>query len=282
MNINAYSMGISMKFSVLMSVYKSDVPQFFEQALQSVNLNSIKPTEVVLVCDGLLTDELEQVIVKYKTKLALNLVRLDSNMGLGTALQLGIRYCQYEWIVRFDADDICDLVRFEKQINFIENHPDIDVLGGQIIEFNQNPYEQKVKRKRVPVIHDDIYSYAKSRNPMNHMTVMFKKSVIMAAGNYQNAPSYEDYDLWVRVLLKGYKFANMDEVLVYARAGESMYDRRGGLTYLKQEIYMQIKFFDLRFISLFQLSKNLTLRVPVRLVPNKVRGIIYSKLLRDQ
>ncbi|MGP9688746.1 glycosyltransferase [Psychrobacter sp. AOP22-C1-C5] len=271
-----------MKFSVLMSVYKNDVPRFFEQALQSVNSNTIKPTEVVLVCDGLLTDELEQVIVRYKTKLALNLIRLDSNMGLGIALQLGIRYCQYEWIARFDADDICDLIRFEKQINFIENNPNIDVLGGQIVEFNQDPYEQKMKRKRVPIINDDIYSYAKSRNPMNHMTVMFRKSAVIAAGNYQNAPYYEDYDLWVRMLLKGCKLANMDEVLVYARAGERMYDRRGGLNYLKQEIRMQINFFDIGFISLFQLSKNLTLRIPVRLLPNKVRGIVYSKLLRDQ
>ena len=116
---------------------------------------------------------------------------------------------------------------------------------------------------------------------MNHMTVMFRKSAIIAAGSYQNAQYYEDYDLWVRVLLKGYKLANMDEVLVYARAGEGMYDRRGGLTYLKQEIDMQIKFFDLQFISLFQLSKNLTLRVPVRLLPNRARGIIYSRLLRN-
>lgn len=274
-------MGISMKFSVLMSVYKNDVPRFFEQALQSVKSNSIKPTEVVLVCDGLLTDELEQVIVKYKDKLALNLVRLESNVGLGTALQLGIEYCQYEWIARFDADDICDLTRFEKQINFIKNYSDIDILGGQIIEFNENVDEKKLKRKRVPIIQDDIYIYAKSRNPMNHMTVMFRKSAVIAAGNYQNAQYYEDYDLWVRMLLKGYKFANMDEFLVYARAGEGMYGRRGGMNYLKQEICMQIKFFDLQFISLFQLSKNLTLRMPVRLLPNRVRGIIYSKLLRD-
>lgn len=274
-------MGISMKFSVLMSVYKNDVPSFLEQALQSVNSNSIKPTEVVLVCDGSLTKELEQVIVRYKTKLALNLVQLDRNMGLGVALQLGIRYCQYEWIARFDADDICDLVRFEKQINFIENNPDIDVLGAQIIEFKQDLYKQKMKRKLVPIIYDDIYSYAKSRNPMNHMTVMFRKSAVLEAGNYQHAPLYEDYDLWVRMLMKGYKFANINEILVYARVGDKMYERRGGLSYARQETIMQYSFYKLGFLSPFQLIENLILRIPIRLIPNNIRKVIYSKLLRQ-
>lgn len=270
-----------MKFSLLMSVYKKDNPQFFDQALQSVESSTIKPTEVVLVCDGQLTTELEQIIDKYENRLPINLIRLPNNVGLGQALQIGMNHCQYEWIARFDADDICSLDRFAEQIAFIENQPDIDVVGGQIIEFDKDPHEQNLRKKRVPMRHDDICHYAKSRNPMNHMTVMFRKSAVIEAGNYQHAPLYEDYDLWVRMLIKGFRFANIDDVLVYARAGDKMYLRRGGMSYAKQEVKMQIGFYRLEFISAYQVSKNLMIRIPIRLVSNRVRSLAYAKILRQ-
>lgn len=269
-----------MKFSVLMSVYQADNPIFFDQALKSIVANTIQPTEVVLVCDGKLTTELEQVIDDYQHKLPMHLLRLESNVGLGLALQAGLKYCTYEWVARFDADDICCMDRFERQVCFLQQHPNIDVLGGQIIEFNNNPHEHNAHRKLVPMSHDRIHRYTKSRNPMNHMTVMFRKSAVIEAGNYQHRPLYEDYDLWVRMLLSANKFANIDEVLVYARAGNSMYHRRGGLSYAKQEAIMQIKFYKLGFISFFDLIKNLIFRIPVRLAPNRLRGAIYSIFLR--
>ena len=270
-----------MKFSLLMSVYKADDSLFFSQALQSIELSSVIPTEVILVCDGQLTSELEKVIDTYHLILPINLIRLPSNVGLGKALQIGVTHCQYEWIARFDADDICSLGRFAEQIAFIKEQPSIDVIGGQIIEFDNNPHEQSAHKKCVPIYHDDIYHYAKSRNPINHMTVMFKKSAVIEVGSYKHAPLYEDYDLWVRMLIKGFRFANIEDVLVYARAGDKMYQRRGGLSYAKQEIIMQHGFYKLGFLSLLQLIKNLTLRIPIRLIPRSVRRVVYSKILRQ-
>lgn len=269
-----------MKFSVLMSVYKADNPVFFGQALQSIVVSTIMPTEVVLVSDGQLTAELKQVIDNYQYKLPIHLLRLESNVGLGLALQAGLKQCTYEWVARFDADDICCDDRFAKQLSFLESNPNIDILGGQIIEFNKSPNEAVAVKKSVPLKHQFIQQYAKSRNPMNHMTVIFRKSAVLEAGNYQYAPLYEDYDLWVRMLLNESKFANIDEVLVYARAGKSMYQRRGGLSYAKQEAIMQIRFHKLGFISFFNLIKNLTFRIPVRLAPNRLRATIYSVFLR--
>lgn len=270
-----------MKFSLLMSVYRNDDASYFEQALHSVEMNSVRPTDVVLVCDGKLTAELDNVIDDYASRLPLNVVRLLNNVGLGRALQAGIEHCKCEWIARFDADDICIKDRFAKQIAYIKDNPDTDVVGGQIIEFAHDPQDKNRQKKVVPTSQHQIDNYAKSRNPMNHMTVMFKKSAVLAAGNYRHAPLYEDYDLWVRMLTKGSRFANSDDVLVYVRAGDNMYRRRGGMSYAKQEISMQIKFYKLGFISSYQMLKNLMIRIPVRLVSNKVRSLVYAKFLRQ-
>ena len=274
-------MGNRMKFSLLMSVYQYDDAKFLEQALRSIEVNSIRPADFVLVCDGELTDELNDIIDDYANRLVINIVRLSDNIGLGRALQVGVNHCQYEWVARFDADDICVLDRFAKQIAFIKQNPNVDVVGGQIIEFANDPDEINTHKKTVPTKHEKIYDYAKSRNPMNHMTVMFKKSAVLAVGSYQHAPLYEDYDLWVRMLMKGFKFANIDEVVVHVRAGHNMYRRRGGVSYANQEILMQTKFYKLGFIPYGQMLKNLMIRVPIRLVSNRVRSIIYNKFLRQ-
>ncbi len=270
-----------MKFSLLMSVYQYDDAKFFKQALRSIEANSVKPTDFVLVCDGALTPELDEIIEDYTNRLLINVVRLPHNVGLGRALQTGVNHCQYEWIARFDADDICVSDRFAKQVAYINDNPNVDVVGGQIIEFANDPNEEGARKKIVPTSYRQIDKYAKSRNPINHMTVMFKKSAVLEAGNYQHAPLYEDYDLWVRMLMKGFKFANIDEGLVYVRAGNNMYRRRGGLEYAKQEIKMQHGFYKLGFFSCLQLVKNLTLRTPIRLIPSSIRGLIYSKILRQ-
>ncbi len=270
-----------MKFSLLMSVYQYDDAKFFKQALRSIEANSVKPTDFVLVCDGALTPELDEIIEDYTNRLLINVVRLPHNVGLGRALQTGINHCQYEWVARFDADDICVSDRFEKQTAYIKEHPDVDVVGGQIIEFANDPNEESARKKIVPTGHHQIHNYAKSRNPINHVTVMFNKLAVLEAGNYQHAPLYEDYDLWVRMLMKGFKFANIDEVLVYVRAGDDMYCRRGGISYAKQEISIQTEFYKLGFISAFQLLRNLMIRVPVRVIPSNLRGLIYTNFLRQ-
>lgn len=270
-----------MKFSVLISVYAKDNAHYFSEALQSLCDSSIVPDEVILICDGPLTTALESIIYSYQLKLPLKIIKLKSNQGLGLALRQGLRYCQYEWVARFDADDICCRDRFEKQLKLLEQCPGIDVLGGQIIEFTDIIEEDNVVKKTVPFEHEQITAYAKLRNPINHMTVMFKKSSVLEVGNYQNAPLYEDYDLWIRMLLKGYTFANLEDVLVLARAGKNMYERRGNLSYARQEIKMQYKFYKIGFLSSFELVRNLLIRIPVRLIPNGLRSLIYTNLLRQ-
>lgn len=268
-----------MKFSVLMSLYDKENPEFLAECLASLVNQTRQADEVVLVFDGAINLALQKVVQEFKPQLPLTIIALIKNVGLGQALNAGLNACQHDWVMRMDTDDICVANRFEQQINFIQNHPEIDVLGGQIIEFEKQLSQGK-KSRTVPTSHEAIFASAKSRNPINHMTVAFKKSAVQAVGSYRHAPLFEDYDLWVRLLLADYQFANLSEVLVYARAGDAMYERRGGLAYARYEWAIQQSFYQQGFLHMAQLLKNLAIRLPVRLLPNSLRSLVYQKLLR--
>lgn len=273
---------INFSFSVLMSIYSKENPKFFHECLKSIwNNQTLKPHQIVLVKDGELTDELEEIIQDWQNQLKdiLKIVPLSQNVGLAKALNAGLEHCEHEWVFRMDTDDICTPDRFEKQVAFIQSNPDTVVIGGQIIEFKENIDDSNLL-KEVPTTHEKITKYAKSRNPINHMTVAFKKSVVLQMGGYHNAPLYEDYDLWVRLLLNNQKFANLPDILVYARAGTGMYQRRGGFHYAKNEIMIQKCFYNMGFLTRQQLLKNLAVRLPIRLLPNAVRAWVYQFLLR--
>lgn len=266
-------------FSLLMAVYKNDSPEFLAQALDSVVANTCQPAQVVVVKDGPVSPELDRVLEKFSEQLSLDLVSLPVNQGLGPALQAGVLACREEWIARFDSDDICEPTRFEQQLAYIASHPDVSLLGGQIREFESQPQHAYASRN-VPLEQAAIYRYARTRNPFNHMTVIFRKSAVLAAGNYQNDPLYEDYALWIRMIMLAQNVANLPAVLVYARAGNNMFRRRGGWKYAWNETRFQYGFYRNGFLSLPQLAVNLASRVPVRLVPNQARAFIYRHLLR--
>ncbi len=270
-----------MKFSVLMSVYKKENPLFLIEALDSVINQTLQPNEIVLVKDGPLTEKLDQVINDYKKKYSnlFNIICLETNQGLGIALQKGVLSCNYELIARMDTDDIARQDRFEKQINYLKNNPDIDILGSSITEFDNNP-DQILSKRIVPTSHISILKFAQQRNPMNHQTVIYRKQCVLKAGNYKDFLWFEDYYLWGRMLSKNFKFANIDEMLVNVRAGKSMLARRKGLKYLKQEILLQKTFLDINFISVNIFIKNITFKSLLRLSNDTIRNFIYSNFLR--
>lgn len=271
-----------MKFSLLLSVYRNDSPCHLYQALFSVwDEQIVKPDQIVLVKDGPLTQELNTEIESWCNKLGfvLKVVPLSKNVGLGRALSHGLRECAHEWVARFDSDDISHPLRFKKQLDYIKLHPRVDIVGAWIAEF-ENEYHRTHAYRRLPVEHSHISSFAKKRNPFNHMTVMYRKDKVFDAGSYQDNYLYEDYALWVRMINNGAVTANIPEVLVYARTGNGMEIRRGGIKYAKSEILAQLGFYQLGFINKRQFYTNLLLRVPIRLIPGKIRKLIYRKLLR--
>lgn len=272
-----------MEFSVCTSVYKNDKPEFVRVALDSMLVNqSAKPAEIVLVQDGPVPADLQQVLQEYKSKYSdvMNVIRLEKNGGLGNALKVGVENAKYGICARMDSDDICLPNRFEKQLAYLEAHPEVDIVGGQMTEFIDTP-DNIIGRRNVPLTSEEIYDYMKSRCALNHVTVMFRKEAVMKVGNYQDWFWNEDYYLWVRMMIAGCQFANIPEVAVNVRSGADQYARRGGKKYFNSEIGIKKLMLDKGLISKREYLTNYIQRFVVQLcLPNAVRGWVIRTFAR--
>ena len=269
-----------MTFSVLISVYIKEKAEFLDRALKSVyDEQEIKPNQIVLVEDGELTNELYEMIEIWKNKLGeiLEIVELEKNMGLGDALKIGLEKCKFEMVARMDSDDVAMPNRFKKQLEIFENNPNLDICGSWIGEF-ENDENQIYAYRKPPQNHDEIIKFAKTRSPLNHPSVMFKKSSVLKAGNYQKSIMTEDYFLWVRMILSGAKFHNIPEMLLKMRAGKSQLTRRSGLKYAISEFKVQKEFYKLGFLNLYEFLRNGSVKFIVRLLPKAILSKVYSFL----
>lgn len=267
-----------MKFSVLMSSYYKDNPDELALALKSIwDDQTVKPAEIVIVKDGPLTADLDAVLDDFAMRAPVKFCLLNKNMGLGKALAVGVEACSYEYIARMDGDDLAVPERFEKQVSFMEQNPEVALCGGMIQEFIGTPDHTTGKRV-LPVAHEDICQFLKRRNPFNHMTVLYRKSDVLNAGNYQHVQGNEDYWLWARMIRCGVKTGNIDDILVYARTGANMLARRRGLALLKADIEMACKLREIQLLSYFEMIQNIILKSLVRLMPISILSIIYKKL----
>lgn len=269
-----------MKFSVLLSIYYKESPGFLQQCFNSITTQTLQPNEIILVKDGPLTNELESVITEYASLMPmLKIIPLTENQGLGKALNEGLKHCSYDIVARMDTDDICKPDRFEKQISIFKTNNDIDIVSSWIEEFEENTSNILSVRK-LPETHSEIYAYGKKRCPINHPVVMFKKKAVLAAGGYMHLPLFEDYYLWIRMLVNGAKFYNIQESLLYFRTSEAMFMRRGGLKYALTEVSFLWKMHNIGYVNFFSTIKSIIIRFTVRIMPNSVRSLIYKKLLR--
>ena len=269
-------------FSVLLSVYNKEKAENLKQALNSIwNLQSVKPTEIVLVKDGSLTPELDAVIAEFSLNSPLKIVSLPINQGLGRALNEGIKHCSCEWIARMDSDDISMPDRFEIQLHYVKDHPDVDLVGAWFSEFEDEISNVRFVRK-VPSSDKEILVYAQQRNPLNHPVVLFRKQTVIQVGGYQHCPLFEDYWLWVRMLKNGYKVYNIPRSLLWFRASDDMFKRRGGLRYIYYEYQFQKKIRKLGFITRSTFFKNMGVRCFFRMIPNRFRVYLYKVVLRDK
>lgn len=270
-------------FSAAISVYQKDNAVFFDRALQSITeQQTVKPSEIVLVCDGPLNDDLNEVIDKYRKAYPIfKVLRLKKNKGLGNALRLAVKNASNELIARMDSDDVSVPDRFERQLKYFSAHPDVDVVGGDITEFIGE--EDNIVGKRVvPKNDSEIKNYMKTRCAFNHVSVMYKKSAVQAAGGYLDWFWNEDYYLWIRMQLNKAVFANTGTVLVNVRVGEEMYQRRGGKKYFESEYRLQKLMLDKKMISFPIFIGNVGKRVIIqRLLPNKIRGWVFRKFARQ-
>ena len=271
-------------FSVLLSLYHKEKPEYLEKCFESIwDQQTLKPTEIVLVLDGPIGEGLTKSVERWQQKLGniLKIVTLAENVGLGKALNEGLKHCTNEWVFRMDTDDICVEKRFEYQLQFIKNNPNVVLFGGQILEFDKNVNDAN-KLKPVPEEYSDILTFSKKRNPFNHMTVAYKKSIILSLHGYQHHLFMEDYNLWLRVISKGYEVANLSQVLVYARVGNGMHARRRGSEYIKSEKQLLDLKIALKTQSLISAYVTFILRSFFRFLPSNLLGFVYNNLLRKK
>lgn len=267
-------------FTVLLSIYNKESYQFLLESLNSLYNQTIPINEIIIVKDGPLTMDLENVLNDFITQYSnLKIISLPNNQGLGKALNEGLKHCTHDIIARMDTDDIAKPNRFEKQLKIFQEHPEIDVVGTWIDEFEEDS-QNIISTRKLPETHQDIYQYAQKRNPINHPTVMFKKQAVIDAGGYQHFPLFEDYYLWVRMLLNGAKFYNIQESLLYFRISPDMFKRRGGFKYACTEAKFQWYIHKLGFINLPKTILNICIRFGTRIIPNNFRSWIYKNILR--
>lgn len=273
------------RFSVLISVYYKEIPRYLDRALQSITDDQIlKPNEIVLIKDGPLTKELDEVIGKFKKKYPnlFKIVTLEKNYGLGKALNIGLENCTCELVARMDGDDISKPERFKKQIEIFQKNPKLDIVGSWIDEFIERDEEIIVRSiRKVPETSEEIYQKLKSICAFNHPTVMYRKSKIIEVGSYLQEFVLEDYYLWIRLAMSGANMYNLQESLLKFRITEGTSKRRGGLKLLKSDVKFQKKLYELSFINKRKLLQNLVKYIVYRLLSNKMRDVLQRKIYRS-
>ena len=268
-------------YSVLMAVYGKEKPEFFRLCIESMLAQTLPFSDFVLVCDGVLTHELNEVISWAQEEMGekLQIIRLKENKGLGKALRTGVPRCRCSVIARMDSDDISRPDRCERQFRIIERDG-YDLVSGTLQEFVREPGD--MDRLRVlPRTSEEILQYAKKRNPFNHPCVMFRKESVLRVGSYQDFPGFEDYYLWIRMLRKGCKGYNVQEVILDMRTGNGMYDRRGGRDYLYWVLRFQRYLYCKNFITKKEYIQNCLVRTTVGAIPGGAREKFYHVFLRN-
>lgn len=270
-----------MKLSVAISVCQHDSVMAFREAMDSIIHQSLKADEIVLVVDGPVQDELRNQIDFYKKNIKeLHPIFLEKNQTLGGAMRIAVEAANGKYVARMDADDICLPNRFEKQIQYLDSHPEISVMGGMIAEFVDGT-DKTVGKRLLPLKDKEIKQYMRFRNGVNHVTVMFRREDILAAGNYQPYFYMEDYYLWSRMIKHGYMFANLPDVLVHVRVSKEMYARRGGWKIFRSEWNLYRFMMKQGQISIGRFALNMLERGTVQfLMPNWLRTWIYQHFLR--
>lgn len=266
-------------YSVLMSIYHKEKPDFFIDSIESMLRQTIKPEEIVIVKDGPLTPELNQIIDKYTNQEPeiFTIVPLEKNLGLGLALNEGLKKCRNNLVARMDTDDISLENRCELQLKVFDENLKISICGTMIDEFNGKP-ENIVTSRAVPLKHDDIVRFGRRRSPFNHVTVMFKKiDVLSCEGGYHDVPRKEDIDLFVRMVNSNYYGVNIDKSLVLVRSNKDYLERRKSWANCKSYIEVIFDFWkrgysrtpDLVFVVVTQVGMYISPRWLLRIISNK-------------
>ncbi len=277
MQIRSWTVTITdMDYSVLMSVYSGEKPEYLRCSIQSILDQTVPSNDIVIVCDGPLTDELNEVLTSFADKI--RTIRLPDNGGLGNALNKGLGECLNDIVARMDSDDIALPDRMAKQLSIFTEDKDIALVSGTVEEFSED-ISVIVGRRDVPLSYEEIKSFSRKRNPMNHPAVMFRKTAVIKAGSYnEDYPYFEDYSLWIRILMNGERAVNLKDTLVYMRVDEGTFTRRGGVRYASDMLRFHRYLLRSGWSSVADYISGALPHAVVCILPNRLRAMIYKKL----
>ncbi|KRM60972.1 glycosyl transferase family 2 [Paucilactobacillus vaccinostercus DSM 20634] len=260
-----------------MSVYEKEKPEFLDEALKSIESQTVVPNQIVLISDGPLTPKLDEIIKQHQLIHGelYDVFKTKHNQGLGAALRFGTSKVRSDWIARMDSDDIAVPNRFELQLKEIMANPNLALLGGQVDEF-ENSIDNIVGHREVPLNNEKIHAFLKLRNPFNHPTVMINKNVLQSVGGYNSRGNLEDYFLWVKVISSGSIVKNMPDVLVHMRVNEGMYGRRGGIKNLKYILKLQKLLYESGLVSVYEGCIWGVVMIANTFIPGRIRKILYK------
>lgn len=268
------------KYSVLMTVYKKDNPEYFSLALDSMVNQTYKPDEIVLVKDGPIVDSIQEIIDKYiLAGVPIVQVQLDKNKGLGLALNEGIKIIKNELIARMDSDDFSLPERCELQVREFEKNPSLDIIGCPVLEF-VGSIDNIVGERKVPLSNEEIYQFAKTRDPFNHPTVMYRKSAIESVGCYSDYRKNQDTDLWIKLLSKGVTCKNLSDTVFRFRFDEGTYKKRKSWINTKILIKIRYKSWQSGFNSFSEFFMVAIAQLGVYILPVSFQQFLYKHLLR--
>lgn len=273
-----------MSISVLMSVCKSENANYLDRALRSVWTDqTLKPDEIVLVEDGVLGDELMRVIVNWKSLLRGRLVLLknECNLGLTKSLNKGLKVIKSDFIARMDSDDISHPLRFERQVKYLKEHPEISVLGGALQEFDAE--HENLGVRHYPLTSMDVRCSICKASPLAHPTVMMRRSMFDNGLRYdERYRTSQDLALWYDMLCKGYQIGNIKDVTIYFRREGDVFKRRNKRknTFNEFKIYINgisrlYGYFSWRYV--YPVS-----RLIFRLLPVSIVRKIYGSNIRKR
>lgn len=269
------------KYSVLMSLYTKEDPAFLRQAVDSMLAQTVKPDEIVIVEDGLLTEELYAVLKAYTEAEPelFHIVKSEKNIGLGLALNLGLKECRNELVARMDTDDIAKPQRCEKQLAAFRDDPELAIVGAYVDEFHDSP-EQVVSTRAVPQSHKEIYQFAKKRSAFNHPAVMYRKSKVLEFGGYSDLRRNQDVDLFGRMLFGGCKAQNIGEALLWFRSNDALAKRRKSWENTKSYIDTIKRFWKMGYASFVDYMIVAAAQTVMFLLPVKLQHWVYKTFLR--
>ncbi len=273
---------VNMKqYSVLQTVYKQDNPEAFRKSLESMINQTIRPSEIVLVKDGPIPSALQSIIedLEKKEPGLIVQVQLANNVGLGLALNEGLKVCKNELVARMDSDDISLPERCERQLEMFVLNPELDIVGCPVKEFIGTP-DNVIGERNVPFDNESIHKYARRRDPFNHPTVMYRKSKVMSCGPYGDYRKNQDTALWIDMLGKGCKAANCKEYLLMFRFDENTYKKRKSWTNTKILIQLRYRAWKSGFNSFFDLVVVALVQFMMYLLPVGFQKFVYKKVLR--